>query len=314
MTKRKTSTRSSRSSSGRSSSRSTSSSTTTRRRRPASRSSTRSKKPVEPWWSRLTQDQKLDILGWVLVGLAVLTILSMISAQQGILTKAWISLLAQVFGWGRYGVPLFFGAIGLWLILRDFGDRIPTLQPEQVVGIILAFFAGLVSMHYIVSLIEPEQQLYAIGKSGQGGGVTGAFLLDTSQKWLGNTGTILLQLITWVVVITFVLGISPAEALQYLIAQFAGLRNGPGGSARRQLTFNSEPLPSELAPPPTPSVQYNTPSTPRPAAKVLGGTGDNVPVEIPNINVPNQPTSKEEVSDRARVHCWSTNMAITNCE
>ena len=120
--------------------------------------------------------------------------------------------------------------------------------------------------------------------------------MDTSQKWLGNTGTILLQLITWVVVITFVLGISPAEALQYLIAQFAGLRNGPGGSARRQLTFNSEPLPSELAPPPTPSVQYNTPSTPRPAAKVLGGTGDNVPVEIPNINVPNQPTSKEEVS------------------
>ncbi|TFG70830.1 MAG: DNA translocase FtsK [Anaerolineales bacterium] len=237
------------------------------------------------------------------MGLAVLTILSMISAQQGILTKAWISLLAQVFGWGRYGVPLFFGAIGLWLILRDFGDRIPTLQPEQAVGIIMAFFAGLISMHYIVSLIKPEQMLYAIGKSGRGVGITGAFLLDTSQKWLGNTGTILLQLIIWVVVITFVLGISPAEALQYLIARFAGLRTGSGGSAHRRHSFNGDPLPSELAPPPSPAAQYNTPTPPRPAAKVLGGTGENVPVEmqninpsVSNINVPKQQTSTDEVT------------------
>ena len=211
MTKRKISSSSSRASSSRSS-RSSSGSTSTRRRSTSSRSSSSRKKKPEPLWDRLTSDQKLDILGWILVGLAVLTILSMISVEQGILTQWWISLLAQVFGWGRYGVPLFFGAIGLWLVLRDFGDRIPTMQPEQVVGIILAFFTGLLSMHYIVSLLEPDQLLYTIGKAGRGGGFTGAFLLDTSQRWLGKTGMVLLQFIAWMVVITFVLGISPAEA------------------------------------------------------------------------------------------------------
>lgn len=303
MTKRKPSSSSSRSSSGRSSSRSTSSATSTRRRSTPSRSSSRRKKPPEPLWSRLTQDQKLDILGWILVGLAALTILSMISAEQGILTQWWISLLAQMFGWGRYGVPLFFGAIGLWLVLRDFGDRIPTLQPEQAVGIILAFFAMLISMHYIVSLIEPEQMLYAIGKTGRGGGITGAFLLDTSQKWLGNTGTVLLQFIGWVVVITFVLGISPAETLHYLIAGFTNIRARMRGSAGRQRNLKNEPLPSELAPPPSPAVQHNIYTPARPAAKVLGGSGDSSASEsqnndpiLPNINLAAQHTSTDEVS------------------
>ena len=295
MTKRRTSSRSSRSSTSRSSSsrssRSKSGSSSTRRRT-SSRSSSRKKKPSEPLWERLTQDQKLDILGWIFVGLAILTILSMISAQQGILTQWWISLLAQVFGWGRYGVPLFFGALGLWLVLRDFGDRIPTLQPEQAVGIIMAFFISLLSMHYIVSLLEPEEALFTIGKAGSGGGFTGALLLDTSQKWLGNTGTVLFQFIGWVVVITFVLGISPAEALQYLIERLSNLRSRTGGSLFRLRNVGSEPLPSELAPPPPPAAQHDLPAPPRPPARVLGGTG-NTPgsrvrsdgTVLPQINV-----------------------------
>ncbi len=291
MTKRKTSSRSNRSSSGRSSSGSRTSSTSTRRRSTSSRSSSRRKKQTEPLWDRLTRDQKLDILGWVLVGLAVLTILSMISAEQGILTQWWISLLAQVFGWGRYGVPLFFGAIGLWLVLRDFGDRIPTLQSEQVVGIILAFFMGLISMHYIVSLIEPGQMLFTIAKAGRGGGFTGALLLDTSRKWLGNTGTVLLQFIGWVVVITFVLGISPAEALQYLIARVTNIRAGLGGSVSHRRNLNNEPLPSELAPPPPPAVQHDVYTPSRPAAKILDRSGDT---PLPNINVAAQRTRTGE--------------------
>lgn len=281
MTKRRTS-RTSRSSSGSSRSRRTTSST--RQRRTSSRSSSRGKKTSQSLWNRLTRDQKLDILGWVLVGLAVLTILSMISAEQGVLTQWWISLLLQGFGWGRYGVPLFLGVIGLWLVLRDFGERIPTLAPEQTAGIIMAFFLSLMTMHSIISALEPAAVFYEIGKAGRGGGFVGALLLDTSLKWLGMTGTILFQLIGWLVVITLVLGVSPVEALQYIFAHLSSLRTRTGGRLFRQHRIENEPLPSELAPPPSPAAS-------RMPARVLGGnredtTGaedENAP--LPDINI-----------------------------
>ena len=69
--------------------------------------------------------------------LSALTILSMVSPQQGVLTQWWITLLKRVFGWGRFAVPIFVGAVGLWLVLRHFGDRIPTPRPEQAGGCLL---------------------------------------------------------------------------------------------------------------------------------------------------------------------------------
>ena len=112
---------------------------------------------------QLTPDQKLDLIGGGLVFAAILTILSLVSAQQGLLTELWISGLASVFGWGMYGVPLFLGAVGSWLILRRFGDRIPWPQPEQVAGVLLGFFVGLVTLHWIADrLIWPEVGLYAL--------------------------------------------------------------------------------------------------------------------------------------------------------
>ncbi|MCJ7550548.1 MAG: DNA translocase FtsK [Anaerolineae bacterium] len=185
-------------------------------RRSASRRSS-SKKPQPTLWQQLSRDQKLDILGWVLIVLATLTILSMLSAQQGILTQWWISLLSQIFGWGRYVVPIFLGAFGLWLVLRHFGDKIPTLDPEQIVGVILGFFVTLTTMHFVVVLVWPQVDLYALGRRGVGGGVTGAFLVETGTDWLGPAGLIFALLIGWIITITFTAGVSPAEAVRMVI-------------------------------------------------------------------------------------------------
>jgi len=195
---------------------STTSSTKNSPRRSASRRSS-SKKPQPTLWQQLSRDQKLDILGWVLIVLSTLTILSMLSAQQGILTQWWISLLSQIFGWGRYVVPIFLGAFGLWLVLRHFGDKIPTLDPEQIVGVILGFFVTLTTMHFLVVLIWPQVDLYALGRRGVGGGLTGAFLVETGTDWLGPAGLIFTLLIGWIITITFTAGVSPAEAVRMII-------------------------------------------------------------------------------------------------
>lgn len=188
-------------------------------RRTATKSTPRRRTPPrEPLWSRLTWDQKLDVFGWALFLVALLSFLSLLSANQGKLTGWWLSILSGAFGWGMYIVPIFLGAVGLWLILRRFGDRIPTLDPEQIVGVSLGFFVLLTTMHLIVSFIW-EADLYALGQEGLGGGLIGAALLDLGVKGLGQAGTIIVLLLLWIVVITFSVGISPADAIRLLTHQ-----------------------------------------------------------------------------------------------
>lgn len=244
-----------------SSSRSNSRSTSRGRSSSGSRRTTTRKKPSESLWNRLTADQKLDIVGWILFFLALLTILSFISAQQGAVTKWWISVLAQTFGWGRYVVPLFFGGLGLWLILRRFEDRLPHVDPEQVVGVIAGFFVALATLHLFVSLAQPQVNLYDLGEGGVGGGLVGALLLDVGVKALGKAGAIILLVLAWLVVVTFVAGISPADAVHMLTERAERRRNPP------PLDISQLPLPPELM----------TPTGPPPGPKIIGGTSETAP-------------------------------------
>ena len=69
---------------------------------------------------QLTLDQKLDLAGVVLIGIAAITLLSMVSSSQGNLTGPWIDFLRSTFGLGYIVVPIVLLVIGLWLLLRSF--------------------------------------------------------------------------------------------------------------------------------------------------------------------------------------------------
>lgn len=246
------------------------------------RTSTRKQKPRESLWQRLTLDQKLDLLGWILFPLALLTILSLVSAQQGVLTEWWISILAQLFGWGMYVVPLFLGAVGLWLILRRFEDRIPTPDPEQIVGVSMGYFVALATLHFIVSTMQPQVNLYSLGEAGLGGGLIGAVLLDLGIKAVGRAGTITTLVMLWLAVITFTAGISPADAVRML-------------TRRPQATDTPLDISQMTLPP-----EVMTPTGP----KIIGGMSDPEPQkpsrgrkkreeEAPRINTANRASNGE---------------------
>lgn len=99
--------------------------------RQSSRRRSRARRPL----IQLTRDQWLDLLGGALLLSAVLTILSLLSPQQGALLHLWLAGLERLFGWGMFIAPLLIGATGLWLILRRFGERFPQPQPEQIAGV-----------------------------------------------------------------------------------------------------------------------------------------------------------------------------------
>lgn len=86
-------------------------------------------RPAAPHAPTLSNDQLVDIIGYGLLGVSVVTILSWISNQRGDLTGTWIAALAQGFGWGAIVAPVLMGATGLYLVLRRFGDRFPGRRP-----------------------------------------------------------------------------------------------------------------------------------------------------------------------------------------
>ncbi len=192
----------------------------------------------------LSRDRKLDLVGLLLIVLGIFTLFSLFSTQQGMINIAWLDLLGGIFGWGMYPVPLAFLVIGLWLLVRTFGERIPRLEAEQIVGIVLLYLALLILLH---TLVEGNDFVSRIEQArlGRGGGIIGAALLSLLAGAIGTGGTAVVMA-AWVVIgLAFTLRVSVPEML--------------AGSLRLvQKWFES--LRGQKAQLPAPSLDLQTPS------------------------------------------------------
>lgn len=162
---------------------------------------------------RLSRDAQRDILGYSLLVVAALTVLALFSAQRGVLLGFWVQLLGRTFGWGIYFVPIFMGAVGLYLILRRFGDRAPRPEPEQVAGALMLFLAFLATAHFLglwLTHLSPQ----ALADRGYGGGHLGRYLATYLVEGMGGAGTVLVLLVAWLLGVFFILGLSPAEIVR----------------------------------------------------------------------------------------------------
>jgi S-DNA-T family DNA segregation ATPase FtsK/SpoIIIE len=212
---------------------------------------------------RLSRDAQLDILGYSLLVVAALTVLALFSAQRGALLGFWVQLLGRTFGWGVYFVPIFMGAVGLYLILRRFGDRAPRPEPEQVAGTLMLFLAFLVTAHFLglwLTRLSPQ----ALADRGYGGGHLGRYLATYLVEGMGGAGTALVLLVVWLLGVFFVLGVSPAEMVR------AGASWLQQQGERRPRPRPSIPPPAAPARPAAPNVREPpTAPSPRPAAAPL---------------------------------------------
>ncbi|MEA3338918.1 MAG: DNA translocase FtsK [Chloroflexota bacterium] len=182
----------------------------------------------------LNLDQWLDILGYVLLAIAALTILSFLSANNGVLLGKWLGWLRGRFGWGAYPLPLFVGAVGLWLVLREFGDRLPSVTPLQLTGIAAGYLALLVTLHFAAALTLFEgdlgSALSAVADRGLGGGHLGEALARSLLVGLGSGGAIVALLTWWLIVVALTFGVTvqdSARALQRLWGQRRASRARP---------------------------------------------------------------------------------------
>jgi len=182
--------------------------------------SSRKKYPTASLLGNISPERKMDILGVVMAIVGLLTLLSLFSARNGNLTGYWISALKSVFGWGVYILPIALIILGSWLVARNV-DRLPALNVERVVGIVLLFTGLLVAFH---SLSGPVASALERAQAGTGGGYIGGFMQLWLFKGIGAAGTAILVIAWLVIALAMTLDLSMQEMFQWAGPLFEGLK------------------------------------------------------------------------------------------
>lgn len=147
----------------------------------------------------LSLDRKLDLTGIVLSLVGLLTFLIMVSPIRSGLTEGWMTILGWGFGGGKFILPFLLILGGLWLVFRKF-ERIPSPEPDRMLGFALIFLCLLTALHFIyVHLVKPGSDTFLLANEGLGGGYIGAALSQVLTNFLGVGGTSII-LVAWMVI------------------------------------------------------------------------------------------------------------------
>ncbi|MCC6802210.1 MAG: DUF87 domain-containing protein [Anaerolineae bacterium] len=185
----------------------------------------------------LSLDSKLDIIGVTLVLGSLVLLLSSLSPTKGALTESINHRLSYAFGWGAMFVLFVTFAIGVWLILRHFGDDAPTISRTRLIGLGLLFVSLLVLAQFIdafqykvgpgqdylrtikMAFLEPAYEL------GRGGGWVGGEIYFLLLSNFGEIGGFLVVFIPVIVGLMLALNVSAADLAMILISNGRNLRD-----------------------------------------------------------------------------------------
>lgn len=98
----------------------------------------------------LDLDRKLDLAGVGLVFGAIALFFSALSQEHAAISAVH-NFIGQLFGWGAIAVPTAMFAVGMWLIVRHFGDQAPVIDPVRLAGMAIAFVGLLTFFQYLDS-------------------------------------------------------------------------------------------------------------------------------------------------------------------
>ncbi len=204
-------------------------------------------------------DRWLDILGYVLLAAAGLTLLTFPSANHGALPAWWLRMLRRAFGWGAYVAPLLVAGLGLWLILRGYAEKLPDITPMQVSGVLLGYVTLLVTLHLVASLFLLDGDLRAIAQDGHGGGLVGSAIGLLLLQGLGVAGLVVTLVLCWFIVLAATLDLTVQDVL--LALGRLERRIWPQRAQRRQ-EATQKPAPSQASAEGQPAEKSKSPERP----------------------------------------------------
>ncbi|CAN5747758.1 DNA translocase FtsK [soil metagenome] len=138
----------------------------------------KSKAPPKPdALQRLTATlARAEVGGVVLILLSAVTLLSLLTRSNGIITAALINTLQTLFGIGMWGFPLVTGTLGFWMVIRAI-EQLPDLPWQRPAGLATLFLAGIIGA---TLWMQPEQTA--------AGGQVGLLLAGGLQNVIGSWG------------------------------------------------------------------------------------------------------------------------------
>jgi len=248
----------------------------------------------------------LEAGGLALLGIALITALSLLSPNQGSLTGRWLQLLRRAFGWGTFVLPVLLGAGGLALFLTGFG-RPCGFRAEWFLGAILLYVGGLGLAHY--AMPDPARA----AQEGQGGGHLGYFLARSLGEALGAAGAVLVLLTLAIGGLVALFDISPSAVVGALHRSVDTLLAWCRTHARRSeeeadpMRDESLPIRSARMPEPvrTPKTLPEGPQAPRGELLVPRIVGGATEWHLPVVSEILERGAEQELSQseiRSKVH------------
>jgi S-DNA-T family DNA segregation ATPase FtsK/SpoIIIE len=140
-----------------------------------------------PWRSIGAWLMRRQVLGVVAATIGAITLVSLLSADQGRVSTAWTMLLAQVFGIGVFPVALLVFAGGLLLLFYTALEMAVSVRWQTIVGAEAAF-ALILGIVHAVAADDP----LSMAREGRGGGYIGWALWQITVPWFGRTLSVIL--------------------------------------------------------------------------------------------------------------------------
>ncbi len=173
------------------------------------------------------RERKYEMLAILLILMGLLTLVSMLSTHQGLIASAWLSTLARGFGWGSLALPIIFVAAGMWMLLQRMNKNLPSLESEQVLGMVMLYLAALVVLQMLFGDVTFPAGAEPTRWQGAGGAV-GAVLLSLLETALGFGGAVV-AIVAWILVsVTLTAGWTLPETLSII---WNGIRRIAGSVA-----------------------------------------------------------------------------------
>ncbi len=166
----------------------------------------------------LSPQQKLDMIGVVLACFGLLLAFAFFSPSQGVISGTLKSILGQIFGLGRFVIPFILLAIGTYIFARHFREDLPYFAPEQILGCVVLFIGGLVTLHFAHAWYTGIA-LDQLARASGGGGWIGALFLDRLVIWLGWLGALVVVMVWLVIALLLTFSISTQDIVDYVLGQ-----------------------------------------------------------------------------------------------
>ncbi len=175
--------------------------TTSRRSSTGKKSSNRRKSTLGKQLAKISKERKTDIVGALLIILAIISVLGLVGKSDGTLT-GWILLfISQIAGLGAIIFPVVLFIIGFWLIFRN-EKRFPMLSLERLLGVVFIYLNILAWMHWF------DGGGWNLAQAGGGGGYLGAVFERLLVVALGDWGAFVVLLAWTLIALAFTFDVS----------------------------------------------------------------------------------------------------------